>query len=342
MKVAVVGVTGYSGQILYQLLMQHPEIDAINLYGHQDTEGDVRQLGELVPALNGLTAPIMPFNADEIMATCDAIFFATPAGVTKELALPMLMHDFPAIDLSGDFRLSNPASYEQWYHQTPASQGLDHASYNLADLSQPTTNYVANPGCYATATLLALAPLVQGHLIDVNSIVIDAKSGLSGAGKQLSPTSHYVAMNENLQTYKVNQHQHIPEIVQQLQQWDATIQGVQFSTTLVPLTRGIMASVYAKATQPVTTAELEAYLTKFYAQQASIHVTPGRFPSVQEVSHANLCKLGIAFNPATQTISVCAVIDNLMKGAAGQAVQNFNHLFKLPVDMGLPLFPQMP
>lgn len=341
MQVALVGVTGYSGMVLYRLLKQHPQVDEIHLYGHADAA--TVPLKTVATMYQEETAEIRPFDAATIMRDDAVVFFATSAGITRQLALPLIEAHFPVIDLSGDFRLHDPQQYQHWYHREPApAEALAQASYGLADMPAALTTYIANPGCYATATLLGLAPLVQQQLIDPSSIVVDAKSGLSGAGKRATDSSHYVAVNDNLSLYKLNQHQHIPEIMQQLQQWWSAVPAIEFTTTLIPVTRGIMATIYAKAQQPLTTAQLQTTFNDSYQGQPFVQVLPTGMPTLKDVVGSNNCALGVDYNPVTNTIVIVSVIDNLMKGAAGQAIQNFNRYFELPVTTGLPTLPVFP
>jgi len=342
MQVALIGVSGYSGTVLYRLLKQHPAVDQINLYGRADQPET--PLSEVVPVYQKETATVRPFDAAAVMAANQVAFFATSAGVTQTLALPLLQANFPVIDLSGDFRLKDPASYTRWYHRPAAPKAaLAQASYGLAEFNHHLTHYVANPGCYATATLLGLAPVVQNQFIEPTSIVVDAKSGLSGAGKRLATTSQFTAVNDNLQVYKLNQHQHIPEIMQQLQAWWPAIPALEFTTTLIPVTRGIMSSIYVRATQATTTADLVAQYQATYATCPFVHVLPaGTLPTLKTVVGSNDCAIGINYNPVTKTILIVSVIDNLMKGAAGQAIQNFNQLMGWSQTTGLPMLPSFP
>ena len=341
MQVALVGVTGYSGMVLYQLLKQHPKVDRIQLYGHVGAAE--MALKTVATMYQKETAVIRPFDAATIMRNNAVVFFATSAGITSQLALPFIAAHFPVIDLSGDFRLRDPQQYQHWYQRDPApAAALTQASYGLADIPAPLTAYIANPGCYATATLLGLAPLAQQQLIEPTSIVVDAKSGLSGAGKRATATSHYVTVNDNLSLYKLNQHQHIPEMMQQLQQWWPAIPAIEFTTTLIPVTRGIMATIYAKAKQPVTTAQVRAAFTATYRDQPFVQVLSTGMPTIKDVVGSNNCALGVDYNPVTNTIVVVSVIDNLMKGAAGQAIQNFNRYFDFAVTTGLPTLPVFP
>lgn len=335
MNIAVVGVTGYSGQCLYQLLLQHPQVTQIDLYGHDD-QTIVLDPFE-APYLTAETT-LKAFDAAKIMAEDDVIFFATPSGVTSQMATDFIKADFPVIDLSGDYRMATSARYEKWYHKDSAPQwALDKASYGLAEFDELTTNYIANPGCYATAALLGMAPLVQDQLIEPNSLIVDAKSGATGSGKKASAATHFVHVNENLQLYKLNQHQHIPEIVQELQNWNQAVQAIEFNTTLLPIDRGILETIYATPKQQMTESQLFEHYQQTYADKPFVRVYPkGRVPDILSVVGTNNCNIGVTYNAATNKIMIVSVIDNLLKGAAGQAIQNFNKLFHLPETTALP------
>ena len=341
MNVGLVGVTGYSGSVLFELLLRHPNVDHVNLYGHSQTE--TQSLETVLPQLRR-RANILPYDPADIMKNNQMVFFATSAGVTTVLAKPFIDKGFPVIDLAGDFRLKSRDVYKKWYKkEAPETEFLQKSHYGLTDFtSAKGSNYVANPGCYATSTILALAPLVKNHLIDPSSIVVDAKSGTSGAGKKLSQLTHFSQTNENLQLYKVNQHQHIPEIVQQLQKWDEEIPYIQFTTTLLPLTRAIMASCYAKAKPGITEEMVRKSFSKTYSDDTFVNATEGVFPTIKQVVGTNFCDIGYQLNPVTHQIIVISVIDNLLKGAAGQAIQNFNQMFDFKPDAGLDLIPVLP
>lgn len=341
MNVGLVGVTGYSGSALYELLLHHPNVDHVNLYGHAQKEAQA--LEEVLPQLRRRTY-ILPYNPADIMENNQMVFFATSAGVTTELAQPFIEKGFPVIDLAGDFRLKSRDVYQKWYKkEAPDFLDLKNSHYGLADFtSAKGATYVANPGCYATATILALAPLVKNHLIDSASIIVDAKSGTSGAGKKLSESTHFSQTNENLQLYKVNQHQHIPEIVQQLQKWDEEVPYIQFTTTLLPLTRGIMASCYAKAKSGITEDDVRNAFIQTYSDTTFVNATEGVFPTIKQVVGTNFCDIGYQLNPVTHQIVIVSVIDNLLKGAAGQAIQNFNQMFDYEPGAGLDLIPVLP
>ncbi|MDR3189964.1 MAG: N-acetyl-gamma-glutamyl-phosphate reductase [Lactobacillaceae bacterium] len=342
MKISIVGITGYSGIELIRLLHQHPTVEIVGVYA--DSSAGI-ELANYYPHLKNIYyMEIKQIDAAEIMATSDCVFFATPSGISAKLAHPFIAAKFPIIDLSGDYRLPGE-KYEQWYAK-PAADATDLATmqYVLADLDdKPANQQIANPGCYATATLLALAPLVKHGLVDNSSMIVDAKSGLSGAGKKLSETSHYSFIHDNMLMYKANEHQHIPEIVQKLQIWEPSIQSLHFQTSLIPVTRGIFVTAFAKVQPGVTEEQLYAAYQQVYANSQFVRVQPqGQLPNLKQVIGSNYCDLGLTLNETTGIVTVVSVIDNLIKGAAGQAIQNMNKIFDLPENAGLDFVPQFP
>lgn len=342
MNIGIVGVTGYSGMVLYSFLINHSEVDHIYLYGNQQNE-QPRRLTDEVPAFGMSEQMIYPFDSKKVMEQVDCLFFATPSGIASQLADEFIQCGFPVIDLSGDYRLSSSEEYDTWYGQ-PNRTLPDAAkvTYGLSEFTKSYATYVANPGCYATAALLALAPLAIEGWLDPTSIIIDAKSGVSGSGKKLAPTSQFTFINENAWVYKLNQHQHIPEMVQQLQQWDQAIEAIQFSTTLLPITRGLIANQYVRLKKQVTQEELNQLYQSYYQASQFVRFKEQHLPTIKEVTGSNFCDIGLVMNEATQVVTIVSVIDNLVKGAAGQAVQNFNKLFGFEESTGLPLLPQFP
>lgn len=343
MKVSIIGVTGYSGIELVRILLQHPKATIVSIHSHSQN-GKV--INEYLPHLNQLLdLPLEPIDPKKIMSQADVVFFATPSGISKEIATAFVEADFPIIDLSGDFRLKADGQYEKWYKNLSAPfDYLQKAHYGLADFyAKPTSNLIANPGCYATGTLLSLAPLVQQKLIEKESIIVDAKSGLSGAGKNLSEATHFVNSNENMTLYKMNSHQHIPEIVQQLQTWDKEIPAIQFSTSLIPVTRGIFITTYARSKEKLSHKQLWEIYRSFYQDKPFVRVQDQDiYPNLRQIIGSNFCDIGVAYNEVTNIITVVTVLDNLVKGAAGQAVQNLNHLAGWAENTGLELVPIYP
>ena len=338
-NVAIVGVTGYGGLELLRLLHNHPTVHVVSIH---NTSNDSEDISVSYPHLQSMykIAPT-PFDPLHIMQSTDLVFFATSSGVSKDLVQLFIEANFPVIDLSGDFRLNAP-DYEVWYKKTPAPQSLlDQANYSLADFYQNDSHYIANPGCYATATLLALAPLAQQQLLDQENIVIDAKSGLSGAGKSLNLSSHFINVNENFSMYKPNHHQHIPEITQQLKHWQSNIDHIQFTTSLLPINRGIFVSAYVKLTKQLSADTLQKIFEDTYKNKPFVRVMPkDQLPDIKQVVGTNFADIGLTYNPNTKYLTIVSVIDNMIKGAAGQAIQNMNHLFNLDETTGLQLIAQ--
>ncbi|KXT75838.1 N-acetyl-gamma-glutamyl-phosphate reductase [Streptococcus sp. DD12] len=332
MKVSIVGVTGYSGLELVKLLSQHPQAELVSIHATRDVG---KALSTIYPYLSGVCdLPITAVDPEVIMAEADLVFLATPSGVASRLSAPFVAANFPVIDLSGDHRL--PATtYAKWYPKPPAEQNIiDQFVYGLSEVGIPKgSRFIANPGCYATATELALLPLVKAGVIDNQHIIVDAKSGLTGAGKALTETSHFVNVHDNYVTYKLNRHQHIPEIVQLLARYDKSLDSLQFSTSLLPINRGIMATVYAPLKEPLSEEEIFALYQTCYQDKPFVRLQTD-LPELHNVIGSNFCDIGFAYNSATNVLTVISVIDNLIKGAAGQAMQNFNLMFGLPEDMG--------
>ena len=263
MKISIVGITGYSGLELVKILNNHKKVELVSIHATKEVG---RRLSDVYPYLTGVCdLDIEAYDAEKIMKKADLVFFATPSGVASSLAEEFVQADFPIIDLSGDHRL--PADvYQEWYKKSPAKQNvLNKFTYALSEYADvKDKKFIANPGCYATATELALIPLVAVSLIETESVIVDAKSGLTGAGKALSESSHFVNVHDNYVTYKLNHHQHIPEIVQTLQGFNPEMPEIQFSTSLLPVNRGIMATVYCKLKKDVTVADVASAFTKAY------------------------------------------------------------------------------
>src|SRR5699024_8585896 len=277
----------------------------------------------------------------------DLVFTATPSGVAKNLAPAFLAEGVKVIDLSGDFRITNQKVYEDWYGMEAADQDLlNKAVYGLTewiDVDISEANLISNPGCYPTSILLGLAPLVKQNIIDEKTIIVDAKTGVSGAGKGLSAATHFAETNDNFKIYKVNQHQHTPEIEQVLHRWNENVGAITFTTHLAPMTRGIMATMYATAKEKTTTEELMHLFKESYQDHYFIRVQEeGTFPSTKEVYGSNFCDISLTYDERTNRITVVSVIDNLVKGASGQAVQNMNKMLGFDEKTGIDFMPVFP
>ncbi|MGT2930663.1 N-acetyl-gamma-glutamyl-phosphate reductase [Streptococcus dentasini] len=333
MKVAIVGVSGYSGLELVRLLAQHSQVQVVSIHATKEVGA---LLSDLYPHLKGICdLEIQPFDAMNIMQNTDLVFMATPSGVAKESSAVFVENDFPVIDLSGDHRLS-AEDYQKWYGKTPAaSKVLEKFTYSLAEFTNAGTNkFISNPGCYATATELALIPLLGSDKVDLDSVIVDAKSGLTGAGKKLAESSHFVNVHDNYVTYKLNEHQHIPEIVQALKKFNPKFDHIQFSTSLLPINRGIMATCYVRMSQHVTKEEIHQLYQATYGDKVFVRLQQS-LPNLHDVLGSNFTDIGFAYNPVTKILTVVSVLDNLVKGAAGQAVQNMNLAFGFAETDGL-------
>lgn len=344
-RVGIVGATGYGGAELIRLLAGHQQVEIANLYSSSSV-GEA--LEKVFPHATDLGLPkLSPIDADSMSGANDVIFLATPAGVSSELSPKLVEKGVKVIDLSGDFRLESGSVYKAWYKHEPApAQWVESAVYGLTEWNQEQiagASLVANPGCYPTATLLALLPLVKTDWVQPNNWIVDAKSGVSGAGRGVSLGVHYGEINESIHAYKVSNHQHTPEIEQELQKFSGVETLIQFTPHLVPMTRGILVTAYGQLVSDVTQAQIQELYEATYADKPFVRVRPaGSHPHTKEVYGSNYCDIAIHVDQRTKRVVLLSVIDNMMKGAAGQAVQNMNVMFGLPEKAGLPLVPVYP
>lgn len=345
MKAGIVGATGYGGIELFRILNVHPKVEEITLYSSSQAGENFE---EIYPQLQGDEShKLEDLDPEQMKVHQDVIFLATPAGVSSNLTPQLLGGKAKVIDLSGDLRLKESSLYKDWYKKESAPQDtLEKAVYGLAEWNKEQVKgaeVIANPGCFPTATLLGLGPVVKEGLAHFDSIIVDAKSGVSGAGKNPNPITHFAHAQENLQIYKVNQHQHIPEIEQQLSEWNEEAGPVTFSTHLVPMTRGIMATIYFTLKEEMTEEELRSKYESYYGSQPFVRIRKqGSFPCTKDVYGSNFCDIGLTIDPRTKRVTIVSVIDNLMKGASSQAVQNMNLLFQMDERTGLAQLPVYP
>jgi N-acetyl-gamma-glutamyl-phosphate reductase len=326
-QLAVVGVTGYTGFELARILVRHPAVKSPVFYV-RDTQNK-KCLAELFPQLRGLgEAPLRPLSISEIIAsTAGTAFLATPHEVSAEIAPALLDAGLRVVDLSGAFRFRSAETFATWYKlPTPHVKWLSEAAYGLPELyaSQiASSRLIANPGCYATSVILALRPLAEAGLIaDSSSVVCDCKSGASGAGKDPRRDLHFVEVDENFKAYNLFAHRHTPEILEHTGFPDDRI---IFSTHLLPLARGILSTIYVTLSASHSADAVEAVFRKFYAGRPMVRIWPaGSLPELQHVAHTNFCDIGFVLDNSGKRLIVISCLDNLGKGAAGQAVQNFN------------------
>ncbi len=328
-QVAVVGATGYSGIELAQILLRHPKVQSATFYV-RDT-GGAQCLAEMFPQLRGVgEAPLRTLSAEAITESgAGTAFLATPHEFSAEIAPVLIDAGIRVIDLSGAFRFRSAHTFSHWYKlPTPHAGRLEEAVYGLPELYASDiagAKLVANPGCYATSAILALRPLNEAGLIAEGSAVIcDCKSGASGAGKELRRDLHFVELDENFKAYNLFSHRHTPEI---LDHTGIGENSLVFTTHLLPLARGILSTIYVTLKEAQRAGDIEAMYRKFYAGRKMVRIWgAGKLPELQHVAHTNFADLGFALDKSGRSLIVVSCLDNLGKGAAGQAVQNFNHM----------------
>ena len=338
-RVAVVGATGYAGYELARLLLRHPQIQKPVFY-LRDGHAGVRCLSELFPQLRGWgEAPCQPFSTEAVAKSgADAVFLSTPHEASLEIVPELVAAGIPVVDLSGAFRFRDPEMFSRWYKlPAPAKPLLDGAVYGLPELYAGAlrgAKLVANPGCYPTSVILGLRPLVEASwIVKGRGIVCDCKSGVSGAGKEPKRETHFVEVNENFRAYGLFTHRHTPEVTEHL---GLTNSELMFTTHLLPVERGILSTLYVWLDSPRRAEEIEVLYREFYAGRKLVRISPaGRLPELQHVTHTNFCDIGFALDPSGERLIVVSCLDNLGKGAAGQAVQNLNGMMDYPETAGL-------
>jgi N-acetyl-gamma-glutamyl-phosphate reductase len=340
-KVGVVGGTGYTGVELLRLLVQHPEVElvAITSRGEAGTPVD-----DMFPSLRGRVSLSFSDPTTAGLEKCDLVFFATPNGIAMQQAPALLEAGVKVIDLAADFRLKDTAVWEKWYGMPHASpHWLAEAVYGLPEVNREAIKkacLVANPGCYPTATQLGFLPLIEAGCVDVGSLIADAKSGMSGAGRKAETHILFAEAADNFKAYGVPGHRHLPEISQGLAIAAGREVGLTFVPHLTPMIRGIHATLYARITKEI---DFQALFEQRYANEPFVDVLPFKsHPETRSVRASNLCRIAVHRPQGGNTLVVLSVIDNLVKGAAGQAVQNMNLMFGFDECTGLSHVPVLP
>lgn len=333
---SIIGASGYGGGELARLLLGHPKVEVVHLTADR-AQGE--PIAGLYPNLRGLTASVTePLSAGEVAADSDVVFVALPNGKAMTL-VPALVERTRVVDLGADFRFKDPHVYERWYGTPHACPDLlDQAAYGLTEFHRGlirTSRIVGNPGCYPTAALLAIAPLLRSRAVSPSGVIIDAKSGVSGAGRGLSLGTHFSEVNENVIPYNVAGHRHTPEVEQELAGVLGRDAVVSFTPHLIPMTRGILATAYLRLTGPLTTAEATAIVSEAYAGEPFVRVLDEALPQTKATSGSNFCDIAVRVDSRAGVVIAMAALDNLVKGASGQAVQNMNVMFGLPEETGL-------
>jgi N-acetyl-gamma-glutamyl-phosphate reductase len=345
LKVAIVGASGYTGVELIRILHSHPEV-AVTCVTSEQSAG--RPVSDVFPTLRGrYDIELENLEPVGIAEKVDIVFTALPHKAAMEVVPTFLKMNKNVIDLSADYRLHDAEVYGQWYDKHLNPEFLQEAVYGIPELRRlqiAEASLVANPGCYPTSVILGLAPLLKGKVIDPKSIIIDAKSGVTGAGRGAKVESLYCEVNEGFRAYGVGgTHRHIPEIEQELSLLAGEPLRVSFTPHLVPMDRGILSTIYTNPLGKVSAADLITLYEAFYDGEPFVRVLPeGTFPSTAHVRGSNFCDIGIAVDDRTGRVIIVSAIDNLVKGASGQAVQNMNLMCGLPETLGLDFLPMFP
>ena len=340
-KVGIVGGTGYTGVELLRLLAQHPQAQLVTITSRKETGMPV---ADMFPNLRGRVSLAFEDPATAPLDKCDVVFFATPNGIAMTQTRALLDAGVKVIDLAADFRISDVPTWEKWYGMAHACPDLvAEAVYGLPEINREKikgARLIANPGCYPTAVQLGFLPLIEAGVVDTAHLIADAKSGVSGAGRKAEVSTLLAEAADNFKAYGVAGHRHLPEIRQGLARVAGQAVGLTFVPHLTPMIRGIHATLYARLTKEV---DLQAVFENRYRDEAFVDVLPsGTHPETRSVRAANICRIAVHRPQGGDIVVVLSVIDNLVKGASGQAVQNMNILFGLPETLGLDQVPVLP
>ncbi|MBX3675383.1 MAG: N-acetyl-gamma-glutamyl-phosphate reductase [Rhodocyclaceae bacterium] len=340
-KVGIVGGTGYTGVELLRLLAQHPHVELSAITSRSEAGAPV---ATMFPSLRGRVGLKFDDPREVELRTCDIVFFATPNGIAMEQAGTLLDAGVRVIDLAADFRIKDPGEWEQWYGMRHASPELiAGAVYGLPEVNREqikSARLVANPGCYPTAVQLGFLPLVESGLVDTSNLIADAKSGVSGAGRKAEVHTLFAEASDNFKAYGVPGHRHLPEIRQGLSIAAGKSVCLTFVPHLTPMVRGIHATLYARVSRET---DFQALYEERYSREPFVDILPfASHPDTRSVRAGNMCRIALHRPQAGDTLVILSVIDNLVKGAAGQAVQNMNIMFGLDECAGLTQIPVLP
>ena len=342
-KVGIIGATGYAGSELVRLITQHPKAELVTMTS-QSYAG--QEYKEVYSNYSHLDYVCEEEHIEEMAEKCDVIFLALPHGVASKKINADILSKTKIIDLGADFRIQDVDVYEKWYTTHYSKDILPEAVYGLCEINRDKIKgkrIVANPGCYTSCSILSLYPLVKEGMIDLSSIIIDAKSGATGAGRGLSLGNHYCELNESVKAYKVASHRHTPEIEEQLSIAAGQDIVLNFTPHLIPMDRGILATCYATLNKKYTYDDIRKAYEKYYGNEHFIrHTKEGVFPETKWVKGSNFVDIGFTVDERTNRVIVIGALDNLFKGAAGQAVQNMNIIMGIEETTGIdyvPIFP---
>jgi len=329
--VSIVGAAGYAGEELLKILSKHPKVKITGVYDRQ--EGGIKDLKEVYPEFGDLNLKVLPLDAAKVAETSDVTFLAIPHGIAFEVVPSLIEAGVKVIDLSADFRIKDVSVYENWYKANhTAKEYIKRAVYGLREINEniiKEASLIANPGCYPTSVLLGLLPAIKGGFVSLDGIVIDSQSGISGAGRKMAE-NYFAAEHPNARAYGVGgTHRHIPEIEQEL----GATSPVAFTPHIIPIERGMLSTIYA----PIKGScdKIIEYYKKFYEGKHFVKVLTDSLPCTKNVQNTNFCEIAVAADERSKKLIVVSAIDNLTKGASGQAVQNMNIMFGIAETEGL-------
>ncbi|MFL0250814.1 N-acetyl-gamma-glutamyl-phosphate reductase [Clostridium neuense] len=344
-KIGIIGSTGYAGAVLTKLLINHPNVQIVFLASHSYANNKFNSVYGNFKNILEASCIDSEDAVENYLQKIDVLFTAMPSGKTFSIVQKAISKNVKVIDLGADYRLKSKATYEEWYRiDHPCSNLLSKAVYGLPEIAKmkiKASNLIANPGCYPTASSLALIPLLKYDLIEKNSIIIDAKSGVTGSGRKASIGNLYVECNESVKAYGVTTHRHTPEIEQTLSYVAKDNINLVFTPHLIPMDRGILSTCYGSLKKEITLNDVYSLYKEFYKNEPFIRILD-ELPETRWVKGSNYCDIGIRIDKRTNKIVILAAIDNLMKGAAGQAVQNMNIMYGLDEKTGLEIIPMFP
>lgn len=341
-KVAVIGATGYTGSELIRILVNHPQVEIV-LVTSESKAG--KQLTDIHPFLQGIVDFKLHSVEDIDNFDIDLAFLALPHGVSMDFVKRFQNKSFKIVDLSGDFRLQSPEVYEQWYKKDHTfTQGFSMAAFGMPELFVDKimqAKLVANPGCFPTSAILAAAPLLDADLVEAKPLIFDSKTGVTGAGIKSKPVNLYSNVNDNFKPYGLKKHRHTIEIQEVLGTVTSEVPIVQFTPHLLPVDRGILTTMYSMPKKNISEEELQRLYKEYYSSAPFVRVRK-EVPSIKDVRGSNFCDIYVTYDERTGMIIVVSAIDNLVKGAAGQAVHNMNIMLGLEEQLGLNLVPLQP
>lgn len=343
-NIGIYGASGYTGQELLRLLLCHPEVRVTALTSRRYAGMPVSDVYPVFLGLTGLS--FMDASPGEVAQVCDVVFLALPHGVSMQVAGEFLNAGKKVIDLSADFRLRDVGIYEQWYREHTAKTMIKEAVYGIPELYGNVVSrarLIANPGCYPTSAILGLAPLVAEKWIDNASIIVDSKSGVSGAGREPQVGTLFCEIDGGFKAYKVGQHRHTPEMEQELGCLAGHDIRISFTPHLLPVSRGILSTMYATLQKDVTAADMNDLYRSFYEGKPFVRICrEGTLPNISSVRGSNYCDIGLTVDGRTKRAIIVSAIDNLIKGASGQAIQNMNLMCGFKEVAGLQMIPLFP